>query len=257
VRGHRDLRLVVSLAVVCAVVALLAPFEALRLVAAAPLCLLLPGYAITSAAFGPRLLDRGRLAVLVLGTSLMNLVLCALALNYAPGGIRDVSWAVILVAVIISTSRWAAIQRRPAGSRVQEGLRLRVSGGDAILLGGGLLAAIAALVISATPYSAGGAVGFTRLWMLPTANGNAVRIGIGNNEQHRGSYRLRVRLSGRDLLLSKLSLDPGEERELRVPFVSTGAKKPTRIAASLYRDSSPDVLYRRVTSSIGADKSGR
>jgi uncharacterized membrane protein len=256
VRRHRDLRLVVSLAVVCALVALLAPFEALRLVAAAPLCLLLPGYAIISAAFGPRLLDRGRLAVLVLGTSLMNLVLCALVLNYAPGGIRDISWAAILVAVIVATSRWAAIQRRPAGSRVREGLRLRASGGDAILLGGGLLAAIAALIISATPYSAGGAVGFTRLWMLPTANGNAVRIGIGSNEQHRHSYRLRVRLSGRDLLLSKLSLDPGEERELRVPFEPAGGRR-TRIAASLYRDSSPDVLYRRVTGSIGADKSGR
>ena len=48
-RGHRDLRLVVRLAIACAAVALLAPWEALRFLAAAPLCLVLPGYAVASA----------------------------------------------------------------------------------------------------------------------------------------------------------------------------------------------------------------
>ena len=123
-RGHRDLRFVVRLAIACAVVALLAPWEALRL-AAAPLCLVLPGYAITSAAFGPRPLTRGRFAVLTLGMSLIALVLCALLLNYVPGGIRDLSWAIVLTVVVIAASRLAAIERKSKGPAFAAGRPLR------------------------------------------------------------------------------------------------------------------------------------
>jgi uncharacterized membrane protein len=255
-RGHRDLRLVVALAVACALIALVIPFEAVRVAAAVPLCLLLPGYAVMSAAFGSRQLDRGRFAALTLGMSLATLVLCALVLNYMPGGIRDVTWAAILVVVVIAASRWAAIHRTPGKTAVRPGRPLRVTRLDGLMVGGGVAAAIVALIISATVFPAPDAVGYTRLWMLPTPSGSAVRIGVGSNEQHRSSYRLEVRLDGRDLLSSHLSLEPGEERELHLPIDLAGAGSQ-RIAASLYRASRPGALYRRVTSWVRPDESRR
>jgi uncharacterized membrane protein len=256
-RGHRDLRLVVALSVVCAAVALVIPFEAVRIAAAVPLCLVLPGYAVVSAAFGSRQLERGRFAALTLGMSLATLVLCALVLNYMPGGIRDVTWAAILVLVVTAASRWAAIHRSPGKTVVRGGRPLRVRRRDALMLGGGGLAAIVALIVSATVYPAPDAIGYTRLWMLPTASGSAARVGVGSNEQRPQSYLLRVRLGGRELLHSSLSLDPGEERVMRVPIGPVPGGEPRRLTASLYRKGRPEVLYRRVTSWVGPDKSQR
>ena len=135
-RGHRDLWLVAAGAPLCAAVALLVPLEAVRLAAAAPLCLVLPGYALSSAAFSSRSLSGGRFAALVLGLSLIVLILSALVLNYGPGGIRDVSWAVILVLVTIAACRWAAVKRVPGEVPYAAWSRPRVSRSDYLFLGG-------------------------------------------------------------------------------------------------------------------------
>lgn len=256
-RGHRDLRLVIRLAIACAVVALLAPWEALRVLAAVPLCLVLPGYALTSAAFGPRPLTRGRFAVLTLGMSLIALVLCALLLNYVPGGIRDLSWAIVLVVVVIAASRLAAIERKSKGPAFVAAKPLRASRADLALLGGGLVAAIVALIVSATLFSADDVRGYTRLSMLPNATGTTVRIGVASNERHRTAYRLMLRLAGRDLMKRTLSLDPGEEREVLVRIPPTEGGQSRRVAASLYRMSAPGALFRRVTSWVGPDQPTR
>jgi uncharacterized membrane protein len=252
-RGHRDLRLIVALSIACAIVAVVIPFEAIRLTVAAPLCLVLPGYAVTAAIFASRRLDRGRLAVLALGMSLIVLVLCALLLNYVPGGIRDLSWALILLAVIVGSSRWAAIQRRPRTQPFFSWPRLRVSSADRALLVGAALAAVAALVVSARVLPADSAVGYTRLWMLTNKESSAVRIGVGSEEQHRAHYRLLVKMSGRVLMRRRLALDPGEERLLLLPLARTEGKEPQRLAASLYREGSPRDLYRRVTTWIASE----
>jgi uncharacterized membrane protein len=256
-RGNRDLRIVVALAVACAAIALIVPLEAVRIAAGVPLCLLLPGYALVSAAFGSRQLDWGRFAVLTLGMSLATLILCALVLNYLPGGIRDVTWAAILVVVVLAASRWAAISRRRGKSAVRPGKRLQATRLDALMVAGGGLAAIVALAVSATVYPAADAVGYTRLWMLPTATKSAVRVGLGSNEQRRQSYLIRVSLGERELLRSTLSLDPGEERVWRIPVGRVPGDEPMRLAASLFRRSRPTVLYRRVTTWVGPDKSRR
>jgi uncharacterized membrane protein len=249
VRGYRDLSFVSAAAVVLAAVALLLPWEAVRALAATPLALLLPGYAVTAAAFGPRRLDRARLGLLTVAMSLSVLVLCTLVLNYVPGGIRDVTWALILVVVVLAACRGAAIRRRGADRSPADrpGVpRLRPL--DAGLLGGGLLAAVAALVVAATVFPAGDAVGYTRLWMLPSPDGAGVRVGVANNQQGRASYRLLVRRDGRDLFTRELTLEPGEERAVRVSVPAAGAgASGGRVAASLYRAAAPRQLYRRVT----------
>ena len=247
-RGHRDLGLVAAGAVLCAAVALLVPLEVIRLVAAAPLCLLFPGYALASATFSARSLSGGRFGALVLGLSLIVLILSALALNYGPGGIRDVSWAVILVLVTIAACRWAAVKRKPGEVTYAAWSRPQVSPSDYLFLGGAAIAVVAALVVSATVYPAGDVQGYTRLAMLADSSGNAATVGIDSNEQRRQSYVLRLTLDGGPLVNKRLSLDPGDESVLRVRLPQDRGRPTGELVASLYRASSPDTLYRRVNS---------
>jgi hypothetical protein len=247
-RGHRDLWLVVAGAVLCAVIALLVPLEAVRLAAAAPLCLVFPGYALASATFSARSLSGGRFAALVLGLSLIILILSALLLNYGPGGIRDVSWAVILVLVTVAACRWAAVKRKQGEVPYALRSRTRVSRGDYLFLGGAAVAIVAALVVSATVYPAGEVEGFTRLSMLADSSGGAATVGVDSNEQGRRSYLLSLTLDTRPLLTKRLSLDPGDESLLRVQLPQDRGPPSGELVASLYRASSPDTLYRRVNS---------
>jgi uncharacterized membrane protein len=247
-RGHRDLVLVAGGAVLCAAVAVFVPPEPIRLLAAAPLCLIFPGYALVSATFSARSLSGGRFAALVPGLSLMVLVLSALVLNYGPGGIREITWVVILLLVTLGACGWAAVRRVPG--EVPYAIRSRPRGttGDALFLAGAAVAMIAALVISATVYPAGDVLGFTRLSMLTKPNSSAVDIGVESNEQRRHSYLLRLTLTGRPLLKKHLTLGPGDETRLRVRLPSDLGQPSGRLAASLYRASAPGRLYRRVTS---------
>lgn len=247
-RGRRDLALVAAGAVFCSAVALFVPPEPIRLLAAVPLCLVFPGYALASAVFSARSLSGGRFATLVLGLSLIVLILSALALNYGPGGIRDISWAVILLLITLVASGWAAFRRGPGEVPYAAWNRPRVSPGDGLFLAGAALAIVAAVAVSATVYPAGDVLGFTRLSMLTKANSSAVDIGVESNEQHRRSYLLRLTLAGRPLLRKRLTLAPGDESRLRVRLPSDLGQSSGRLAASLYRAGAPGVLYRRVTS---------
>ena len=116
-RGHRDLELVVLGAALSALIALLVPLEELRLIGALPLTLVLPGYAIVALTFARRPLGWPHLFVLSLGISLMVLTLGALVLNYGPGGIQSVTWAILLFVVVLAASRGAALRRPPAARR--------------------------------------------------------------------------------------------------------------------------------------------
>lgn len=247
-RGHRDLALVAGGAVVCAAIALFVPSEPIRLLAAAPLCLIFPGYALVSATFGPRSLSGGRFATLAVGVSLMVLILSALVLNYGPGGIRDVSWAVILLIVTLAACGWAAARRGPDEAPYAVVRPPRATAGDTLFLAGAAIAIVAALVISATVYPADDVLGFTRLSMLTKPGSSAVDIGVESNEQRRQSYFLSITLAGRPLLKERLTLAPGDEARLRVRMPGDLGQESGRLAASLYRASSPGILYRRVTS---------
>ena len=247
-RGHRDLWVVVVGSLLCAAIALLVPSEPVRLLAAAPLCLVFPGYALVSATFSARSLSGGRFAALVFGLSLIVLILSALVLNYGPGGIRDVSWAVILVLVTVGACLWAALRREQGEVPYAAWNRPRVSPGDYLFLGGAAIAIVAALVVSATVYPAADVQGFTRLSMLTDSSGGAATVGVDSNEQGRRSYLLRLTLAGRPLLAKRLSLDPGDESVLRVRLPHDRGPPSGLLIASLYRAGSPDTLYRRVNS---------
>ena len=248
-RGHRDLRRACVGAVLCALIAALVPFDLLRLLAALPLTLFLPGYAVIACAFGSHELAPPKRALLSVATSLTVLVLGAFVLNIFPFGLTTASWAVLLPLVVIAACRGAALRRGRPDARRPRGISLPRPATGGLAIGVVALAiAVAAIALAQKPLPADDAVGFTALWMLPTdSREDAVAVGVVSNQHHPTSYRLRVSLGKNQSQSYRVKLDPGEERtyEVDVPPKPDGR---THVVASLYRKQRPEDPYRRVTS---------
>lgn len=253
-RGHRDLRIVAALTLACALLAPLLPVVWLSLLFALPLAFFLPGYALVAATFARRPIERPQLLLLSLGLSLCVLALGALLLNYVPGGIGPVSWALLLALVALNGCRVAAL-RRPApgaGTRAAPRPRPRLSRPAAGLLIGALLCTTAALALTFTTTSAKHAKGFTALWLLPPTPGDAprggARVGVTSEEQKPADYRLRVRVGDRPgQIVRRFSLDPGETRVLKLGPPASASGKAVAVRALLFRGEEPGSAYRRVS----------
>jgi hypothetical protein len=258
VRGHRDLRWVCVAALVAALVAILVPWEIVRLLAALPLAVFLPGYAITAAAFGSQRLDPQRLAMLTLLCGLSLLCVGGIVLNFLPGGLRTVTWALLLLLVVLATARAAALRRGKPDGRSSGWTRPRLRGVDLACVVLAAVVAVGALVFAYTPLPAGKAVGYTALWMLPSkdAADPALKVGVISAEQGRRHYRLEARI-GEDGKPTRyhLALDPDEERVIAVPL-NRPAGKRAHVVVSLYDSERPHQLYRRVTTWTAGSQPG-
>jgi uncharacterized membrane protein len=248
-RGHRDLTRASIAAIVCALVAALIPVEFVRLIAALPLTLFLPGFAIVEAAFGEGELAPPKRLTLSVGASLIVLVLGTLILNAFPFGLTTASWAVFLPLVVIAACRWAALRRKRSGeARLLLAFIARPSLRTALLIGAAVLIGAASIALAQRPLPAKNAEGFTVLWMLPTeSREKAVVVGVESNKQDPASYRLEVKVGRRSQSREyQVELEPGEEKTFEVEVPSKPGKR-RRVVASLYRKSEPQRLYRRVT----------
>ncbi|HEU5253646.1 MAG TPA: DUF1616 domain-containing protein [Solirubrobacterales bacterium] len=248
-RGHRDLKWICLAAVLCALVAALVPWEIVRIVAAVPLTLFLPGYAIVAAAFGSRDLAPPKRTVLSVGVSLMVLVLGTFVLNIPSFGITTASWAVLLPLVVIAAARGAAVRRERPGRHRRAAISIRwPAPGSLAIFSLAIAIAVAALVLGQKPLPAEDAAGYTALWMLPTdSREEAVAVGVVSNQQDSHKYRLRVNVGQEQAQTYRVRVDPGEERvyEVDVPPRANGR---THVVATLYRAGAPEKTYRRVTS---------
>jgi hypothetical protein len=240
----------VRAAVGCALLALMLPVDWLSLLFAAPLALFLPGYAIASAACARRAVPLPQMLTLSVGLSLATLALGSLVLNYVPGGIRAISWAVLLVLVVLAASRDAALRRGPPQTeRRPLQVRIRLTRSGAALLSAGLLAVLAAMILTFTTVSAKHAVGYTELWLEPlhTLHGGAARIGVRSDEQARTRYRLKASFGdGSKRIVRAFPLNPGEARVVRLEIRRPPGAPPLRVAVSLFRQDRPALPYRRV-----------
>ncbi len=252
-RGHGDLRLVTWGSLLCAIVALVLPWPVVSLAFAAPLALFAPGYAIVAATFANRKLDGPRRAVLIVSLSLAVLALGALVLNYAPGGIRGFSWAVLLLLVVVGCCRAAALHR----DRKPEPLRLRRPKYNRLDLAfalGGLAAVIAALALASATLPAKRAVGYTELWIVPKpeSDGGEAEVGVKSEEQQATDFDLGIRIGARQIVKRSFILKPGEETVVTVgpPIAPAGLTVP--VVATLLLDRDPSHVYRRVQSSLTA-----
>ncbi len=246
-RGNRDLRLVTAAAWGCALLAPAVPLEALSLIFAAPLAFLLPGYAIASATFVRARLPTPVMLTLSIGISLSTLALGALLLNYAPGGVRGLWWAVLLAAVTTAGCQAAAL-RRPAADRSRLLSRAALGGSQAAFLAAAAVVTAAALALAFATLPADRAIGYTELWMQPYAAGGetGVRVGVGSNEREPTAYRLRIRFGRGGATVTRFALQPGESRVLRAT-APAATRAPRRVTAALFRPGEPNRPYRRVS----------
>jgi hypothetical protein len=250
-RGNRDLRQVVLLALVCAVGGLFLPFDALRLVVAAPLLFFLPGYAIVAAIFAHGRLPRPQLLTLSAGLSLAVLALGALLINYLPGGVRSGWWALLLVLVTIGAARAAAVRRPRQGGNRQRARRPRPGALQLAMVGAGAVATVAAIVLAFQPLGAKSAVGYTELWIQPLKGAKrGVQIGVGSAEQEDTTYRLWVKFGrGEPPQGRYFGLAPGETKIIHM-LTEKEPTVPQPVRATLFRRDQPGHAYRRVTTWI-------
>ncbi len=249
-RGHDDLALASGAALGCAFLAVVVPFEIVSMLFAAPLALFLPGYAMTAAAFGSRLAPMPQLVVLSIGLSLATLVVGALILNYVPGGIGEASWALLLVAVVLGGAVVAARRRRGPVDLPKRPARLSLRRPDTFYLAGALVVAAIAMGLGWTTLPAENAVGYTQLWMLPSEDGQGVRVGVVSQEKEATEYGLQLRVGKGVPVTTPVALVPGEEHVFNVPVAEATGGRAVPVVALLYRQDEPLVIYRRVTGSV-------
>ncbi len=256
-RGHKDLRLAVALAVAGAALALAVPVDPLRLLLVAPLTLFLPGYALVAAIFARTRLRLAQLLVFSVGLSLSVLALGALLLNYLPGGIRAGWWALLLILVVLGASRAAALRRPRRGGAAISLARPRLDLAQAGLLAGGGAAILVAIVLAYVPLAADDAVGYTEMWIQPLrGETTGVRVGVGSAEQEEASYRLFVSFGAAAPPQGRyFRLASGESEVVSLP-AEGGISRDVPVSAALFKRDEPGQAYRQVSTWIGPPRAG-
>jgi uncharacterized membrane protein len=228
-----------------------------RTVVALPLVLVLPGYAIVSAAFAERTLGTLERSTLTVGVSLLLTVTSGVVLDWTPWGLRAGSWIVLLggitlVACFVRLARprraptlngegaTVGARESPASARAPSLWRVRdltlLTLATAITLAAGWAAMLGAQVQRE---------GFSQLWMLPIDDGASVRVGMRSEELTAADFTIRLVADDTAVLRSdRIRLEPGDQWET---IVALPAPTPTnQIEALVYRADDPGQPYRRV-----------
>jgi uncharacterized membrane protein len=229
-----------------------------RTMVALPLAVLLPGYAVITAAFSRDALGTTERIALSLGLSLALGVVGGVVLNWTPWGLRAGSWIVLLGGITVGACFYALARPRAAtsGDEGRAGVIARGSlpafgdGSRARLVRDGVLLTLAAGITVAAGWIAidGAQVrreGFSQLWMLPLDGNRAVQVGLRSEELASTEYTLRLVADGSALLRTeRLRLEPGDQWEATVPVTADGIV--SQVEAQLYRADDPTRPYRRV-----------
>jgi Protein of unknown function (DUF1616) len=250
---HPDLLAAQAAAILCAAVAVTVPTTAVRAVFAVPLCLALPGYAVTSAAFARQRLPQAQALLLTVAMSLSILATGSLVLQLIPGGLRAASWTVLLLLVILGGCAVAARRRPAVTDRPRRARPGRRRFGEATLLVIAGLGTAAAFALAKTPLPARNVIGYTQLWMLPAGSASQPRVEIGVTSAETGSVAYRLELEAQSdrgtvhpLASFPFGLGPGQRFERVVPVAPAAPRSTERIVASLYRRDQPNAVYRYV-----------
>ncbi len=248
-RRHPDLLAVSAFAVVAAAVVLAVPVTAVRVAFALPLCLVAPGYAVTEAAFARHTLTGALRVLLTAALSLCVLILGALVLNELREGIRDVTWAVGLAAVVVACCAVAGARRvrPPAPLRLPAASTPRLA--DALLVLVAIAVVTTAALVSRTTTEAK-VVGYTQMWLLPTGDPVArqVVVGVRSGELEDRAFRLELQVGREDqrVIAQRIELSPGEAHEQVITLPPARPGRDPAIAAVLFRTDDPARPYRKV-----------
>jgi uncharacterized membrane protein len=237
--------LVIAVALVAGLVIVGGPASVVvRSLLVAPFVLLVPGYACVCAIFGVALGFAERLA-LSIGLSLALGGLVGLALHLTPPGVRPLPWLLVLIVVTLVAA--AIAQRRGAlpvpSRRVGAALPLP----QALLLGAAALITCAALGVAVVGAQRAPMIGFTQLWLLPSATQGtgSVNIGVENHENRTLHTTLVLTRGGQEIQRwPDLALADGATWQTTIALPTTGNNGA--VEATLYQNDDPTAIYRRV-----------
>lgn len=253
------------------------PSGVLALVIVAPIVLLLPGYALLSAALPISSLGKLERFTISLSLSLALTILGGLVLNLVPGGLTTLSWTLLLSFLIVLGCVVAFVRRQLSKGashnadvgrgavreyirRIQQIMPALASAARWRVLGTALALFI---VIGAIIFSTMSAVqqpypGFTQLWMLPAQVGDkqsTVQIGIVNDEVGHMSYTLVVKQNDQTIRrITGISLYRHRQWEETIHFVI--GNKQVLVEGDLYRTDQLSVVYRSVKVWLGSSSNG-
>lgn len=209
------------------------------------LVLLLPGLivlAFLNSSFG-----RIEKAVLTLGISLGLTSIGGQLLNLTPLGLSAWSWLLwtaFLAAGALLLWRFRRLGAPAAQFRITP-INIRRSALSRIAwFAPALTLLIVAVIVSRTP--GGQQAGFTELWMVPSADGHSIQLGISSAELAETEYSLELRTgTSIEHEWSSIVLEPHKKWTTVVDLPADGAHD--RIDAWLFLSHTPDRVYRSVT----------
>jgi len=227
---------------------------AARVLVAVPFALILPGLALTFAAFPAGRLDVPERILFTLGLSLAVVTVGGLALHLTPWGLRPASWAALLGAIVcgaggVAVARWRGVARARAADAAPDAAATtwRPSGVQAVQCALAILVLAGALTLTIWGAQGQSTVGFTQLGIIAGGAPDApiARLGVTNQEPATTRFRLNFAIDQRLVQTWSLTLEPGERWEEALPLAADVPPTAT-IEAILYREESPDTIYRRV-----------
>lgn len=216
----------------------------LQALVALPLVLFLPGYAVTLALFPRNVLESAERLLFSVGLSIGLTILGGAVLNLLPGGLRENSWSLILVAITLTASAVAlARKHEPLTTTLQWRGKVRLA--NILQYELAVLLLMGAVWIARQPAPTSRVTGYTSLWMVPEqARSLTFTIGINSAETETTKYRLELQLSGKVFEeWDNLELAPGQVWSSSFDLSALG-RQP--VAALLYRTDQPNVIYRKV-----------
>jgi uncharacterized membrane protein len=244
-RPPDDLVVVVALAAFSVLLAAL-PVGAVpaRVALGALLVLVLPGYALSAALFGPAALSRSERILLSIGLSLALAVFAGLLLNLTPVGLTPLSWAVLLFAIVVGgcAVAWRRLMISPAPDP-KPFVMPSVMGPQLALFGVAVVVAVIAMWVAQLPVPQQPEQGYTFLWGLPQEDPERFRLGVQNMEAAPTDYTLRVQMGERTLHEYTLELQRSQVWEGYVQVPVTGDED---VNALLFRGDGLDAPYRQV-----------
>jgi uncharacterized membrane protein len=257
VRRHADLLFAIALAVCGALASLLAEGIApLRIAFAAPLVLVLPGFALTRLLFSERAIGIAERLLLTVGLSLGCAAVGGVILNLVPSGLNVGSWAVLLCLITLVGCAATIARERDVVSDVEDVQRqqdvTRIAPVQAACVAAAFVIAGAGLWVAHLPAPQQPQQGYTLLWSLPnssTPGDTTVRVGVRNMEPDPTQYTLRIMSASSVLQEFAITLQPVDEWQADINLPS-GTTDP--VEAVLYRGSDTQNVYRRTMLRTGA-----
>ncbi len=245
-----DLIVVSVLAVACAAIALVMPaVPILRAIAALPLVLVLPGYALLTACLPAHTFGRVEQTLFSLGLSIAITILLSLGLYWLGIHLQLVSWTMALVLTTVIACGIAWRRRRTTQEEVSaSNLSLNLSWRDIILMGAAVVVGGVAIGIARLPTPPTTVSGYTSLWMIPTGEANAgnYQVGISSQEFVTITYHLQVTVDGQIVQdWPELKLSPGETWTGSIGLAADRVNAKS-IEAVLFRSDNPMLVYRQV-----------